>query len=395
MSISYEEYYKTGIKSSISLKNKISKATDGEDTVERFNIYKFCFMGLLRTGYPCKVVQHEKTVELDKNEVVSKKKKNAAILNTPDVIKEDFVVVEIDENYYECKLNFLKEIYGDEVYSYINGKTKSKKRMDHDGDEEGNIIIPDVSFDDDDDDAPKKEVKVKKEKKSTVVPYIKNDDNYPDDPENAKSYLSLLYNYHEIKVKTTKKESMYKCYVYPLFMDDKDAITTKIVAIVTTWDMSRVRCGFSSLSEKKSNGVTIEIDKINFMIRGKWEDGEFITSVNLIKNEETNTTMTDKMKQEVPAKNTRTSSFYQRVRGEDGSYINIFPLGVLRNDQETGIAPAILLVETEEGKITATQKSNGEFSVMFDGSVKTIQSYWQGNDLICNIVDTSQKNVFG
>ncbi len=396
----YADFYKAALKKSISIKTKISKETDGEDTIERMNIYKFCFMGLLRTGYPCKTMTHEKTVEIDKEDMVSKKKKNAAILNAPDVIKETFVVVDIDGDLYECKLSLLEEIYGDEVKKYIKGKTSRKNsRFEEDDDFESNFIMPEVKFDEFEPEESKLNVEKKEKKaestKTKVIPYIENNPNYNDDPEGTKSYLSFLYDYHDLKIKSTKKDRTYKGYVYPLYMDESDTISAKILAVITSSDMERVRCAISDLSDTKSNGVVVEIDKISFMIRGKWEDGEFKSSVSLIKNENTDMALSDNIRPSVPDEKSQTSSFYQRVQGSDGSYINIFPLGVLKNNPETGIAPAVMLIETEDGKLTSTQKSNGEFSVFFDGTTKTIQSYWRGNDLVCNIIDTAEQNIYG
>ena len=70
-----------------------------------------------------------------------------------------------------------------------------------------------------------------------------------------------------------------------------------------------------------------------------------------------------------------------RHKGNDGTYLNVFPLTYLRNDGSSGLAPAVLMVEDGKERKLYTSEGNTRFSMFYDDSQKTIGVYWAGNDL--------------
>lgn len=77
----------------------------------------------------------------------------------------------------------------------------------------------------------------------------------------------------------------------------------------------------------------------------------------------------------------RTSSFYLRYKGSDGTFLNVFPLSLLRNDAKTGLAQTVMMVEDGNMRKLYAVDGNTHFSIAFDGSQQLVEAYWSGNAL--------------
>ena len=83
----------------------------------------------------------------------------------------------------------------------------------------------------------------------------------------------------------------------------------------------------------------------------------------------------------------RTSSYYQRMHMETGECLDIFPLTLGINEEETGYAPMVAILEDGKSRSVLTRTGNGGLTITVGGKDKTVTSYWEGDTLICDIQD--------
>ncbi len=371
------EFYKNILRKAVDLKRSIIN-TEGADVYERENLYLLAFMGLIREGYPMEIRKDEISESIQDD-------------RPDEVFTETKITFLIDGNGYECTFTRLEEMFGSEFRSLVEEKTEYHNDLF--GEEENDeVIMPDITFtekkdyglDDEDDDKPLD---------LETLPIIQNDDRYPDDEPFVKSYDTFLSNKHlaEVTAKDHAKPITYTFHVYPINMSTEDALICEIAVGLITSD-NRYRYAMSPISETKSKNASIKIDGIEFMVRGSWKNGEFLSRVDVVENEKE---YTIKMRKGIHvAPSVRTSSFYMRVKSERGEILNILPLGRLYNNEETGIAPAIAIFENGKERVLLSQDSEGKLPLFFGGSQKDIIIYWTGNVLKCDVVETADKQFY-
>lgn len=374
-------------------KNIIEIVSTAMDTPEAKNIYALSYFGLLRNGYEYSTRQEvvEETIEermereLAATKAKTKKSKNDdknkdQSDEEPAVKYQTVLTIKIDERGYSISECELKARYGDMYESVINSNNKYKNRKKKTA--VNQIYIPEVKFEEEEvlierKAAEKEDVVVKAE---PTIPFIEFDNRFPSDEARTKSYDSFLFNQHNIKVTfADRTEKGYTAVVYPVYTDTADCIITDILAIIYD-EENAVRVGMSPMGDDEQKSVTLSFDDITFTVRGNWEDDRFYSSVNVTKTSDNKPAKIESSdKQFVPTY--RTSSYYMRHKGNDGTYLNVFPLTYLRNDGSSGLAPAVLMVEDGKDRKLYTSEGNTRFSMYYDDSQKTIGVYWAGNDL--------------
>lgn len=385
---------KTDILDKYYKKNIIEITSTVMDTPEAKNIYALSYFGLLRNGYEYSTRQEvvEETIEermereLAATKAKSKKTKtDDKNKDQPDeepVVKyQNVLTIKIDERGYSISESELKARYGDMYDSVINRNTKSKNRKRKTA--VNQIYMPDVKFEEEEDLLIERKTEEKEDvvvNAEPTIPFIEFDNRFPSDEARTKSYDSFLFNQHNIKVTfADRTEKGYTAVVYPVYTNTTDCIITDILAIIYD-EENAVRVGMSPMGDDEQKSVTLSFDEVTFTIRGNWEDDRFYSTVNITKtsdNKPAKIESTDK--QFVPTY--RTSSYYMRHKGIDGTYLNVFPLTYLRNDGSSGLAPAVLMVEDGKERKLFTSEGNTRFSMFYDNSQKTIGVYWAGNDL--------------
>ncbi len=382
-----DKYYK---------KNIIEITSTAMDTPEAKNIYALSYFGLLRNGYEYSTRQEivEETIEermereLAASKTKSKRSKNDdknKEQDQPDeepVIKyQNVLTMKINERGYSISESELQARYGDMYDAVINRNTKSKNRKKKAS--VNQIYMPEVKFEEEEEVL----IERKTEEKENVVinteptiPFIEFDNRFPSDGTGSKSYDSFLFNQHNIKVTfADRSEKEYTAVVYPVYTNTADCIITDILAIIYD-EENAVRVGMSPIGDDEQKSVTLSFDEVTFTIRGNWEDDRFYSTVNITKTSDNKPAKIESADNRfVPTY--RTSSYYMRHKGNDGTYLNVFPLTYLRNDGSSGLAPAVLMVEDGKERKLFTSEGNTRFSMFYDNSQKTIGVYWAGNDL--------------
>ena len=380
-----DKYYK---------KNIIEIVSTAMDTPEAKNIYALSYFGLLRNGYEYSTRQEivEETIEERmERELAATKAKSKKVKNDdkdkdqsdeePVVKYQNVLTIKINDRGYSISEGELKARYGDMYDSVINRNTKLKNRKKKTA--VNQIYMPEVKFEEETEAIIER---IPEEKEDVVVnekpaiPFIEFDDKFPNDEAGTKSYDSFLFNQHNIKVTfADRTEKGYTAVVYPVYTNTADCIITDILAIIYDED-NAVRVGMSPMGDDEQKSVTLSFDDVTFTIRGNWEDDRFYSTVNITKTSDNKPAKIESAdNQFVPTY--RTSSYYMRHKGNDGTYLNVFPLTYLRNDGSSGLAPAVLMVEDGKERKLFTSEGNTRFSMYYDDSQKTIGVYWAGNNL--------------
>ena len=72
-------------------------------------------------------------------------------------------------------------------------------------------------------------------------------------------------------------------------------------------------------------------------------------------------------------------------RGETARASSVFPLQLLRNDPESGLASAVIMIEDGQDRKIYSMESDTYLSLWFDNGQKQVSTYWQGNFLNAHI----------
>lgn len=361
-----------------------STSANRSEKVEDGNIYLLAFWGILKCGYPFTVTD----IEPDTDKAIEKD------LQSEEQSKEEaagrLIRISINDTIYTCEEALLASKFGKDIVSVIlDDKSANRNRLPDSDD----FVLPYVKFDDDSQDEGKintdKEEPVRDQPlKANRIAYIQNDPKYLDDPTDKKEYDSFLFNTHDIQVTFENgRKIKYTAIVYPIYMSTDDSLATDIFCIVSD-ENGNIRCAMSDMSETSQKGVTAEFAEITLIIRGEWANGNFQSNCKVLSVPSgAHAALREKVTYIKPSN--RTSSFYLRHKGADGSWLNVFPLSLLRNDAVTGLAQSVLMVEDGNSRKVYAVDVNTHYAVAFDGSQKIVEVFWSGNSLHISIEDVN------
>lgn len=371
-------------------------------TPEDQNLYLLAFFGLIRSGYPFTITEVSSSQTDDGDGQGKSQAKpvhgNRKSENSGDQSvkpeKKEVVNIVIDDIGYTCDVDILTDRFGKEFITLTSeAKNKTEQILERTSaeDDDHDFVMPFVKFEDqhtaEKTETPKPARSEKKDAdKKPDIPYIEQDKSYPDDGPDRKEYDSFLFNSHEIVVTFVDGcRSQYSATVYPVYMNMKDSLAADIFVVVTDHD-GKIRCGMSSMSNSGQKGVNAEFDDCTLIIRGEWKNGKFVSKCGILSTiDNKQASLKEKVTYIEPTK--RTSSFYLRHRGEDGTYLNVFPLSLLRNNPVTGLAPSVVMVEDGYSRKIYSGNNNTYLSLWYDGSQKRIDIFWAGNALNISISD--------
>lgn len=371
-----------------------------EDVPEKKNLFLDGFFGLIRNGHKYdieeKIPEIEKEEEEDRKPRKSKKKKDEIIDDDPTLSLEPIrmLIMVIDGVYYRASEIDLQYAFGnlyEQVVEY-HEEQKKKPRLQRGNDSDG-FFLPDVYSGNEEEAVsdnqnlpaagngalvPSGNGPVQEE--VATLPYIPFDTNYPNDEPDFKDYDSFLFNSHETSVRFPDgSERIYQTYVYPLNPDTEDCLVTDILAIMVDPN-GNTRYGMSKPKNDGKKSVNEEYPDISFVIRGYWEDGRFESSVAVIHTKNgVQPILNDRVHHVEPTK--RTSSFYLRHIVENGNVLNVFPLGLLRNDTSTGLAPCFLMLEDGHERTPFMDGNNNYVTMTLNKETVKATVFWAGNSL--------------
>ena len=366
-----------------------------DKTPEEKNLYMLSFFGLLRSGYPHQVTETEiiENVEEDpkKKKKDTKKKTKKNNVKVQEVQEEDnptikkiirTVNIVIKHKGYSMDENELRAMFGKQYDLVMNPVVPEEDYDPHDKDND-DFILPEFPEEGDDtekrqDSSVKSNVPAAKTKKT--IPYIQSDSNYPDDKDGSKDYDTFLFNSHNIKVTYSNgSHETFTAAVYPLTMDTSDTIAADIFVIVTD-EQGRIRSGMSDMDAGGQKGVVAEFENCSLIIRAEWRGGKFISKANIFSTPYgIKAFATERVSSIEPTR--KTSSFYLRIKGNNGNYLNVFPMSLLHNDPSTGLAATVVMIEDGYSRKIYSGDTKTYLSLWFDKSQKKINIFWAGNSL--------------
>lgn len=355
-------------------------------TPEKRNLYLDAFFGLIRNGYPYEIEEvfpKEKSAE-EEDDAKGKKGKHKTLLHHDPAFGKEPVktlVIKIDDSFYKCTEVDLQYAFGT-LYEKVTASRKSKK----DKNANDSFFLPDVFSENylktAQSNLPAKQETgpVAQNEEKATIPYVAFDTNYLSDDEDSKEYDSFLFNHHETHVRYVDgTERTYLTYVFPLNPDTSDCLATDIVSIMVDHE-GNIRPETSSPEATGQKSVNEVFKDISFVVRGHWEDGRFISSVALLNTKDgAQPLVTDSYRTIAPTR--RTSSFYLRHIEENGNVLNVFPLGLLHNDQRTGLAPCVMMLETGHSREMFLSGDNSPIAMSLNKKNYLASAYWAVNSL--------------
>lgn len=363
-------------------------------TPEDQNLYLLAFFGLIRAGYPFTVsdipVNDKQDGNMEKNRnKPSHEKKNTETMPAETVPLKRILSVVIGDVGYTCDEDLLADRFGKAFTVLESQQTPKKIRKEEDSD----FVMPFVRFEEEEEKGakevePETDTNAGKDSSPTLS-YIVSDYSYPDDGPDRKEYDTFLFNIHEIDVFFADgTRSRFSACVYPVYMKTEDSLAADIFAVVTDTN-GKIRCGMSAIGDNGQKSINAEFAECTLVIRGTWEDGNFESKCSILSSNGDQSTLREKVTHIKPSK--RTASFYLRHSGTDGTYLDVFPLTLLRNDPTTGLAPAVVIIEDGHSRKIYCGDNNTYLSLWYDGSQKRIDIFWAGNALNVSISEISEE----
>lgn len=358
---------------------------------EKRNLYLSAFFGLMRNGHKFDVVE-EKPKAAPKIEPDPKKKKKGSkkmeefFADDPTENLEPVrtLVMLINGKGYRCPEVDLQYAFGP-MYDQVVGGEKKPYHNPYLSTQDDAIPLPDL-YANADEEEKKAEVAVHKDApapvpvekpKKQVMPYLGINPKFENDDADMKAYDSFLFNIHHYKVKANGKEQTYTFNVYPLLPDTADCMATDIL-VVAQDEQGRIRPVMSDPKDGHQKSVQIEFDDISFIVRAHWEEEHFVSSISILSTKDGKQPIaSDDLMPVIPTH--RTSSFYLRHIANNGNVLNVFPLTLLRNDTQTGLAPVIYMAEDGQSRKLFSSGDNTYVSMYFAGSEIHAYAYWTGN----------------
>lgn len=347
----------------------------GNKTKELDRMQAISVAGLLRNGVQYHVLESQK-----ENGIRQKKLGFLTISafeeGSPNIAIK-IILKDPDGNLHEYDAEFIRSVMHNDLDPFL-----VKEAVDHVQEEKNESIetqIPDLKevMEEEIEPASVKipmPVTIKEEKKytdSARLPEFIRDSQYPDDPLGKKLDSTFLFNQHDITI-TTKSGNTgtIHFFVFPLTVKSEEP-ATDILAIAESGEVCR-----ASISRGNRSSVELEFAEIPFVIRGMFENNQFISQVNLLDEEEIASVQIEESKH--PATD-RTSITYAQFDYQ-GMLLNVFPAR-FRNNGSTGYAPATIAIERNHTIELITPTSEGTFALNGnDGEQLCVETYWVGNE---------------
>lgn len=354
--------------------------------IENNNLKTLAFCELIRRGEKFQIESNRE--EIQQKEAENKKKiftsDNIDVPELTEVIK----IKGIDQIVYSLELEKAKQYLKSEYSRLILKQTG----QDKDSSAAFNIEIPDIYAEMDDTEEkpaePINEEKVKKSKENinkqtpdeavpiktmrteNYQPVFEGDIKYNRDPHFVKSLDTFCMNHTRLVYAENGQTAIVDFNIYPLQFAE-DAPITDILVVALSGKIVR-----AAMSRGASAAVQIDFDEMSFMVRGSWEDREFMTQVNCLDRR-----FADKFKQQtdkfMPAHRTYTTYMQEDLYNKTYSF---FPATVLTN---TAAGCAICAAVTDMNGVPEILLSNefDQFTVVDqDGLPSTISLYWRGGN---------------
>ena len=351
--------------------------SQNRENTEDDNLYYLSFWGLLRCGYP---------FTLAENAIKDQESDNACEkAEGSEAVTEKVVRISLDDKIFSCGIDALKERFGTKTVSVMLDDRPGIGSVEENGDDD-EIVLPYADFGDKDDTSVNGEHKEEAmqreaEQPKKLIPYIPSDSRYPDDPVDRKEYDTFLFNSHSIDISFHDgRKAHFEAVVYPVYMDESDSLATDIFVIVSD-EIGRIRSGMSDMEQNGQKGVSVEFESLRLIFRGEWKGGRFQTNCKIMSYIDSTMKLSLKEKVVYVVPSNRTSSYYLRHKGKDGTYINVFPLKVLKNDNVTGLVPSALIIEDGNSRKIYTSDSNMRYLLGYDGQQQIISVFWRGPSL--------------
>lgn len=351
--------------------------SQNRENTEDDNLYYLSFWGLLRCGYPFTLA--ENAIEDQESDNAGEKAEGS------EAVTEKVVRISLDDKIFSCGIDALKERFGTKTVSVMLDDRPGIGSVEENGDDD-EIVLPYADFGDKDDTSVngehKEEAKQREaEQPKNLIPYIPSDSRYPDDPVDRKEYDTFLFNSHSIDISFHDgRKAHFEAVVYPVYMDESDSLATDIFVIVSD-EIGRIRSGMSDMEQNGQKGVSVEFEGLRLIFRGEWKGGRFQTNCKIMSYIDSTMKLSLKEKVVYVVPSNRTSSYYLRHKGKDGTYINVFPLKVLKNDNVTGLVPSALIIEYGNSRKIYTSDSNMRYLLGYDGQQQIISVFWRGPSL--------------
>lgn len=186
---------------------------------------------------------------------------------------------------------------------------------------------------------------------------------YPDDKPGKKTADSFVYDQYLITAENLK----IRVNVFPLkYMDSAPVATDVFIAFKGNNGAYR---GYIS-SENGNKMIRATFDQYEFIIRGKWINGNFESSLQLAKPAQIQIDKT----QHRPVNPTSTT---HEIIEKNGLKLHLFPTDWV-NNPKTGVAGALIYSETEKVIMMPDSMTQIPYSKERNN---LIQVYWQGKDV--------------
>lgn len=373
-----------------------------ENVPEKKNLYLDAFFGLLRNGMKYdieeKMPEEEVVEDAPKAKKNSKKKKDEVIEDDPTISKDPIrtVVIIIDGVYYRASELDLQFAFGSLYDKVMENHESAKKRPVRQSTNEADaFFMPDLYTEAEDEDAALPAVQGRgdmtvsgapraEEEERVTLPYLPFDSNYPNDEPDLKDYDSFLFNLHDTTLRMKDgSEKKYQTYIYPLSPDMEDCLATDILAVMIDED-GKMRYGMSEPGVNGKKSVNEEYQDITFVVRGYWNNGKLISSVAVFHTKDgSQPILTDAVHPVEPTR--RTSSLYLRHIVENGNVLNVFPLGLIRNDPTTGLAPCMVMLEDGKQRTVYHSDDNKYIQMTLNRETVRVTPFWTANNLNISI----------
>lgn len=363
-----------------------------DDVPEKKNLYLSAFFGLMRNGHKYDVVEEKPKVKPVEEPDPKKKKKSKKVDEffeddpTQKIEITHTLVMIIDGKAFRCPEVDLKFAFGNMYDAVTGGPQKKQKNLYINKNDD--VFLPDVYADTesaetkhtaDAEMTPTMPAVTKKpQPKKPVLPYLGINTKFENDDEDAKVYDSFLFNTHvsTVRMKDGQTET-YQFVIYPLLPDMDDCMSTDVL-VISQDEKGRTRTAMSDSRKGFQKSVSVEYDSVSFIIRAHWEDGMFVSSVAVLSAKDGEQPIfNDKITPTIPTH--QTSSFYLRHVAPNGNVLNVFPLTLLRNDPQTGLAPVIFMIEDGQSRKLFSSGDNTYVSMYFAEKEVNVYAYWSGN----------------
>lgn len=190
---------------------------------------------------------------------------------------------------------------------------------------------------------------------------------YEDDIPDAKLKTSLLFDEYLFKIEKNSETEYVRVIVYPMYYCYDEHISTSVLVGMESDSICRVY-----ISEGDTKNIKASFNEDNFIIRGKWVDGQFNSQVYYSKKKPEEVVSFEKKeyRPEEPTKNTHL------IMNRLTDKVHVFPLS-LTNDNRTGLTLAVayseeentLLLPMKNGLLPLSKKDN-----------YIVQPYWVDNN---------------